>query len=50
MALDLGFSARVLAGLDAVEEFYLNEVLPTHDAEEGVRAAIENRKPVWKNE
>lgn len=49
-AVDIGFCARVKAGLDAVEKFYLEEVLPTHDAEEGVRAAIENRKPIWKNE
>lgn len=48
-AVDLGFGARVRAGLDEIEKFYLNEVLPAPDAEEGVRAAIEKRPPVWSN-
>ena len=48
-AVDIGFCTRVLAGLDVVEKFYLEKVLPTHDAEEGVRARIENRQPEWKH-
>jgi len=32
-----------------VENLYLHELLKTEDAEEGVRAFIEKRKPKWKN-
>lgn len=49
-AVDLGFRARVLAGLAEVEKLYASELIPTHDAAEGVRAAIEGRSPVWRNE
>jgi len=33
----------------SIEEIYLNELMKTHDAEEGLTAFIEKRKPVWKN-
>ncbi|MBI5852373.1 MAG: enoyl-CoA hydratase/isomerase family protein [Planctomycetes bacterium] len=49
-AVDLGFRSRVLAGLDAVEKLCLDELAHTHDAGEGVRAAIEGRAPCWRNE
>ncbi len=48
-AVDLGFRARVLQGLDAVEKLYLEEVLPLHDANEGVTARLEGRPPVWRH-
>lgn len=48
-AVDIGFCSRVLPGLDAIEKFYLEKVLPTHDAREGVRARIEDRPPKWEN-
>jgi cyclohexa-1,5-dienecarbonyl-CoA hydratase len=34
--------------LDAVEEFYLTELMKTEDAAEGVRAFLEKRAAVWK--
>lgn len=34
--------------LDAVEEFYLTELMKTEDAAEGVRAFMEKRAPVWR--
>ena len=35
--------------LDAAENLYLNELMRTEDAVEGIRAFIEKRAPVWKN-
>ena len=34
--------------LAAAEQLYLEEVLPTHDASEGVNAFLEKRAPQWK--
>lgn len=36
--------------LRAIEDVYLNELMKTHDAEEGLKAFMEKRKPIWKNE
>ncbi len=36
-------------GLRHVEEVYLNQLVSTEDAKEGVRALRERRAPVWKN-
>jgi cyclohexa-1,5-dienecarbonyl-CoA hydratase len=35
-------------GLKEVEKIYLQELMKTKDAEEGLRAFLEKRKPVWK--
>lgn len=35
--------------LKAVEEFYLNELMKTNDANEGIRAFLEKRRPVWQS-
>ncbi len=32
-----------------VEEIYLNQLMDTEDAKEGLKAILERRKPVWKN-
>jgi cyclohexa-1,5-dienecarbonyl-CoA hydratase len=37
-----------LEGLDEIETFFLEELMPTADAEEGLRAFLEKRKPVWR--
>jgi cyclohexa-1,5-dienecarbonyl-CoA hydratase len=37
-------------GLKAIEKIYLNQLMKTHDAMEGLKAFIEKRKPTWKNE
>ncbi|MDT7777912.1 MAG: hypothetical protein QOC99_424, partial [Acidobacteriota bacterium] len=38
-----------LEALERVEDIYLNELMKTEDAHEGVRAFMEKRKPDWKN-
>lgn len=35
-------------GLQAIEAVYLGELMKTHDAEEGLKAFLEKRKPEWK--
>jgi len=34
--------------LQDVERVYLSELMPTEDAQEGIRAFLEKRPPVWK--
>ncbi|MCJ7595457.1 MAG: enoyl-CoA hydratase-related protein [Desulfobacterales bacterium] len=36
--------------LQAIEEIYLNQLMKTADAQEGLKAFMEKRAPVWKNE
>jgi len=35
--------------LPAVEEMYVNELMNTNDANEGINSFLEKRKPIWKN-
>lgn len=48
-ALRLGASGDPLAALGAVEKVYLEELMKTEDANEGVAAYLAKRPPVWKN-
>jgi cyclohexa-1,5-dienecarbonyl-CoA hydratase len=41
-------SADFLEQLGEAERVYLSELMQTHDSQEGVRAFLEKRKPVWK--
>lgn len=41
-------SAKFLKQLEEVERVYLSELIQTHDAQEGIRAFLEKRKPAWK--
>jgi cyclohexa-1,5-dienecarbonyl-CoA hydratase len=36
--------------LHLIEKIYLDELMKTHDAMEGLKAFLEKRKPTWKNE
>ncbi len=36
--------------IDDLENLYLNDLMATHDAKEGIGAFLEKRKPQWKNE
>lgn len=49
-ALGLGAAGGDLnSALEKLESFYLNDLMRTEDAQEGVRAFMEKRKPVWRN-
>ena len=43
------FDFFMLKHLPYFTEMYLKEMMETHDANEGINAFIEKRKPVWKN-
>jgi len=45
----LGMEMPFLEALEQVEKMYLEELMSTRDAQEGLKAFLEKRKPVWKN-
>jgi cyclohexa-1,5-dienecarbonyl-CoA hydratase len=48
-AIDMGRGFSLDEALAKVENLYLNELMKTEDAREGVRAFMEKRKPSWRN-
>lgn len=48
-ALDIAREERLEDVLARVESLYLHELMKTEDANEGVEAFMEKRKPVWRN-
>ena len=48
-ALDLGRGRSLDAALKEQENIYLHELMKTIDANEGIKAFMEKRKPVWRH-
>lgn len=48
-AVDQSLYASVSEGISAAERLYLRELLKTADAQEGLNAFLQKRKPIWKN-
>ncbi len=42
-------SQRAREALEALQRIQLNELIPSHDAQEGLRAYLEKRAPVWQH-
>jgi cyclohexa-1,5-dienecarbonyl-CoA hydratase len=49
-ALLTGFDRGGARALAPIEDLYLTELMQTADAAEGIRAFIEKRQPVWRDE
>jgi cyclohexa-1,5-dienecarbonyl-CoA hydratase len=48
-AMDAARGRPFLEALERTEDIYLNELMKTEDAHEGVQAFTEKRKPEWRN-
>ncbi|MCS7281661.1 MAG: enoyl-CoA hydratase/isomerase family protein [Desulfobacterota bacterium] len=48
-AVKASLGLSFLDALKVVELYYLQGLMSTHDAKEGIRAFLEKRKPEWKN-
>jgi len=48
-ALDIGRGRTIDNALKELENIYLHELMKTADANEGVKAFMEKRRPVWRN-
>lgn len=48
-AMDIGRGRSLDSVLMDVEDMYLQELMKTHDAKEGINAFIGKRKPVWRD-
>jgi len=49
-AITAGLRDDLEPSLRIIEDIYLNELMKTTDAQEGLKAFLEKRKPDWKNE
>jgi len=49
-ALRSGIAAHWAAHIGDIERLYINDLMATADAVEGITSFLEKRKPVWKNE
>jgi cyclohexa-1,5-dienecarbonyl-CoA hydratase len=46
----LGLETSFSQGLDKIEKMYLEDLMASEDAHEGLKAFMEKRKPNWKNQ
>jgi cyclohexa-1,5-dienecarbonyl-CoA hydratase len=49
-AMMVGLLDDLEPSLQKIEDIYLQGLMKTHDAQEGLKAFLEKRKPLWKNE
>ena len=49
-AVRAGLASRVRTELPALEAIYLNELMTTRDATEGLQAFLDKRSPAWRHE
>ena len=49
-AARMGFDERVRKGLAEVERLFLEDLIETADAQEGLKAFLEKRQPEWTNQ
>ena len=49
-AITAGLMDDLEPSLKRIEDIYLNKLMKTHDAQEGLKAFLEKRKPEWRNE
>jgi len=49
LGINLGLETTFLNGLERIEKIYLEELMTSEDAHEGLKAFLEKRKPFWKN-
>jgi len=48
-ALDIGSGRSIDESLTELENIYLHELMRSADANEGIKAFVEKRRPVWRN-
>jgi len=48
-AFRLSFSKTLKETLGSLEELYVNDLMATHDANEGIASFLEKRQPVWED-
>jgi cyclohexa-1,5-dienecarbonyl-CoA hydratase len=48
-AVDAGLESPCAGAIEKAEQIYMDEMMKTDDASEGLKAFMEKRAPVWKN-